>query len=253
MAAEQFLTHLTDALNASRAARAEVRAADSPGARLALGMWRRADDLAEGVAALTAKRLAEPIGVLARTLWEGAVTAEYVRGHPEVRQRQLLVTALIARRALRNEAWVQEIRAEIDDDLSAREQELISEATRAEAEYKAERQTAKEAGQDVGRFDYDRAAELPSVETRAKAIGADGQYLVYRFESAGVHWQAGSLLHLFSAGGEHLSADETPAWRLEQVVVLAASSYAILVSQCMALLDLEPPPELDVGVLTQEN
>jgi hypothetical protein len=49
-------------------------------------VWRRADDLADGVLTLAERELAEPIGVLARTLWEGAVTIEYVRGNLDARQ-----------------------------------------------------------------------------------------------------------------------------------------------------------------------
>jgi hypothetical protein len=161
-----------------------------------------------------------------------------------VRQRQLLTTALIARRALRNEAWVREVREEIDEELAAREKELIDAAKRAEDEYKAERDAAKARGERVGPFDHDRASELPSVEERARAIGAEGQYLVYRFESAGVHWQAGSLLHLFSEGGDHLAVDKTPEWRLKQVLALAMTTYRLVVSHCTELLELEPPEEV---------
>jgi hypothetical protein len=243
-AVEPFIDQIRSAREASRTARAEVRVVDSPEARLALGVWRRADDLVDGVLALAAEELAEPIGVLARTLWEGAVTIEYVRGNLEVRQRQLLITALVARRALRNEPWVREVRDEIDKDLASREEELIEAAKRAEEEYKAERNAATERGEEVGSFDHDRAAELPSVQARARAVGADGQYLVYRFESAGVHWQASSLLHLFSEGGEHLAVEERPEWRFKQVVVLAMTTYRLLVSHCMELLGLQPPQEL---------
>jgi hypothetical protein len=174
------------------------------------------------------------------------VTIEYVRGNLDTRQSQLLITALIARRALRDEAWVREIREEISEAVAAQEHELIDAAARAEADYRAERVAAKARGEEVGPFDHDRAAELPSVEARARAVGADGQYLIYRFESAGVHWQAGSLLHLFSEGQDHLAADETPEWRREQVLTLATTSYAVLVSQCMELLGLEPTVELEL-------
>jgi hypothetical protein len=114
-AVDKLIDQIRSAHEASQLGRAELKVADSPEARLALGMWRRADDLADGVLALAERQLAEPIGVLARTLWEGAVTIEYVRGNLEGRQRQLLITALAARRALRNEQWVREVREEINE------------------------------------------------------------------------------------------------------------------------------------------
>jgi hypothetical protein len=244
MTTDDLVATIRGAREASVTTRASLELPDSPQARLALGMWRRADDLADGVLVLADGQLAEPIGVVARTLWEGAVTIEYVRGNLEVRQRQLLISALVARRALRNERWVQEVREDIDEEVASRERELIDEAKRVEDEYTVERDAAKARGERLEPFDHDRAAELPSVEQRAKEIGAEGQYLVYRFESAGVHWQAGSLLHLFAEAGAHLAADQAPEWRLKQVLALAMASYRVLVSQCMELLGLEPPTEL---------
>jgi hypothetical protein len=58
-------------------------------------------------------------------------------------------------------------------ELATRERELIDEAKRDEEAYKAEREEAKARGERVGPSDHDRAAELPSVQDRAKAISVE--------------------------------------------------------------------------------
>src|SRR5947207_13928412 len=64
--------------------------------QLAFGSWGHADRLTRSVDVLASDDPpnVEVLGQIARTLWEGMVTIEYVRQRPEVRIRQLLVAAL---------------------------------------------------------------------------------------------------------------------------------------------------------------
>jgi hypothetical protein len=43
-------------------------------------------------------------------------------------------------------------------------------------------------------------------------------------------------------GGDHPAADETPEWRLNQVLALATTTYRVLVSQCIELLGTSSRP-----------
>jgi hypothetical protein len=77
---------------------------------------------------------------------------------------------------------------------------------------------------EVAASDIGRRRNLPIVRAlrrvwwiptppSAKVIGADAAVPRLPFRLGRVHWQAGSLLHLFAEGGAHLTADQSPEWR----------------------------------------
>ena len=197
--------------------RRTVMIGDDPKKALATAAWFRADELAAGVGRLASARppCAEAIGVLGRSLWEGAVRIQYVAADPNARLLQMRNHALREEAKILNGEWAKGAKSQIDP----RYWEFQNEA-------KAEP-------------DKDR---LPPLVNMARSLGVEGQYdMIYRLESSGAHWG-------LTAVGEHAKFHRSGQFvvsargqhRLPQVMALAASTYAVIVAHCAELAGLSP-------------
>ena len=170
------------------------------------------------------------LGQIARALWEGMVTLEYVREQPDRRMReQLLVEALHKSRQIALSQWGREYAVpDLDKDASA----LIQRArTRERRGTPCVAWKARKAdGEDIGPFDHDKCAEPPTIEKMAKRIGAHDQYeVVYRMESTrATHWG----LH-----GLPLPEQSDPS-RLLQSIFTIAACYGGVLFNCAEVLDV---------------
>jgi hypothetical protein len=196
--------------------------------RLADALRSRADAL--GRAALHNLEADPPfddiIGQIARTMWEGMVTVEYVRAKPERRIDQMIVGAFRTSALIRNSAWGKGVEAlEPPAELVA----FSEEASRREKGYRDARNTLKESKLPVPGFDHDECAELPNIEFMARAIGAHDQFeVVYRVESArATHW------------GLHALYEESPNARLLQSTAAVAGCYRVFMANCAKLRGLD--------------
>lgn len=216
----------------SGAARDNALPANDNIKRIAAGAWLRADGFARTAHSLATEPVPnlDVLGQIARALWEGMVTLEYVRRSPEIRSEQMLVAALRKTRQIAASAWGRERGAR---DLGPEPAAFVAHAERREKEYRKARKSRQNAGEDIEPFDYDQCAEPPSIEVMARGIGAHDQYeVVYRMESSrATHW-----------GLHALVPHDEPPQRLLQAVLTIAACYRGLLFHCAEVLGVDPSP-----------
>jgi hypothetical protein len=120
--------------------------ATSPASRLAHAVWDRADKFAKAALhnAATDPPFLDVLGQIARSLWEGMVTLEYVRQRPDIRVQQMLVGALRTSVAITSSAWGKEGGVA---GLRSEEVAVVEEARRREKAYGEERKGREGSGQ----------------------------------------------------------------------------------------------------------
>jgi hypothetical protein len=151
---------------------------------LAKAVWARADGLAlAAIHNIEAKPpFVDIVGQIARTLWEGMVTVEYVGAAPDTRIEQMLVGALNTSSLLQGSDWGKQAKAA---GLRPEEAAVVERARKRERAYHDARKELQQAGKPLPPFDHDQCAQLPSIEVMARAIGAHDQYeVMYRLESS---------------------------------------------------------------------
>lgn len=227
--APELLADISAARDLSDRARPQASPDGDNLKQFALGSWRRADSLVRSVASLASE--APPnldvLGQIARTLWEGMTTIEYVRQRPEIRVQQLLVAALRTSRLVLTSQWGREKGVRDLDDKPA---QLIAKATNHEKAYRKKRRALEQAGKTAEPFDHDQCAALPSVEVMARHNGTHDQYeVVYRMESArATHW-----------GLHAVASEDEPETRLLQAMTTIAGCYRVILANCAQLLGLD--------------
>lgn len=182
--ASKLVAEIAQTRRLAKVVRSRARKPTKAIEKIAWAALTQADELAEGIRRLVRPTaLCRGAGLLARTMWEGVVTLDYIRRRPRSRVRQLRVEGLLTLRAIKKSAWGQEIK---EARLSGNQQRCIARARKREAQYRRERK----AGAKSGPFDVGQYAALPSMRERAHDVDAVDQYdFVYRLESiASAHW-----------------------------------------------------------------
>jgi hypothetical protein len=158
-------------------------------AQSALTFWLHADALADSAITLAraAPQRAAALDLIARSMYEGSISLEYVLKNPPVRFEQLWVEGFRGLLLQVDHPWAE--RLPRDPSRVAEMRARVSAAKERDGVYVKPRKERKRAGHPVPPEDPDMRAELPSMEVRVSALGAPDQYRpVYGLLSGILHW-----------------------------------------------------------------
>lgn len=249
------LAEQIEALRGFRELSREVRGAGGralgQGAAYALAALAEADECMDGILRLlpdgkAGEGLPTPIGVLGRSLLEGAIKLSYVAQDREERFPQLVNSGLDefykhVSSTSRQEAG--------DDPVGKIPKKVLDDIRAVRAANRRPKARCKTC------FPGDAAPPpvprelrlLPSVGEMAAAIGASWQYEVsYRWESGGVHFGFHTVMNRvdFNEKDQRYEVVEERPGRISEVLSVCITSYAMLVRAIATLLGREVPPGL---------
>jgi len=248
---EEQIAGLRKFRDLSREIQQPIGGARGQGAAFVLASMREADDCVDGVFRLVPgeghqAELATPIGVLARSLLEGAIKISYLTGDRAARYRQMENSGLEEFYKHASSNSMRESTLDPMSNIPAHVVKRIKEVRKANKPPK--RHCPKCVPEPAVRAPVPAELRvLPSLRDMAVAVGAEWQYdVAYRWESGAVHFSYQAVMNRveFDEPTKRYLVIGTRPWRLVEVLAVSTTAYAMFLRAAAALLGRGLPESL---------